>query len=246
MEQQDPREYDYEGDMAKGDLRSIIHNAQQVHDMLEDNTNIAEWVQSKITLAEDYISTVANYMRSEMQEETKMKSLHPDALHVKPVKTATGTKYKVHAVGKNFSDGIKVGEHLSDTELDDFHEMGGKIKHIKENTLSSILEMAGRGRPKKSEVSSKEEDDEEDHLEDKGPEANQNIHMQLKRAVDGKSEKGGADIHFENGKKHFVKSEHAHKVLSALEKLKPADRAEAASHVYKSHENFQSVHSMLK
>lgn len=247
MEHQDPREYDYEGDMAKGDLRSIIHNAQQIHDMLEDNTNIAEWVQSKITLAEDYISTVANYMRSEMQEETKMKSLHPDALHVKPVKTGTGTKYKVHAVGKNFSDGIKVGEHLSDTELDDFHEMGGKIKHIKENTLSDILEMAARGRPKKDNSSHNEKDEEDDdHLEDKGPEANQNIHMQLKRAVDGKSEKGGADIHFENGKKHFVKSEHAHKVLSALEKLKPADRAEAASHVYKSHENFQSVHSMLK
>ena len=65
----DEREYDYEGDMAKSDLRSIIHNAQTLHDMLDDNTNLAEWVQSKITLAEDYISTVANYMRSEMNEE---------------------------------------------------------------------------------------------------------------------------------------------------------------------------------
>jgi hypothetical protein len=175
-----------------------------------------------------------------------MATLHPDALHVKPVKTAGGTKYKVHAVGKNFSGGIKVGEHLSDTELDDFHEMGGKIKHIKESSLRDILEMAARGRPKSAPAKSEHEDEGEDELEDKGPEANQNIHMQLKRAVDGKSEKGGADIHFENGKKHFVKSEHAHKVLSALEKLKPADRAEAASHVYKSHENFQSVHSMLK
>lgn len=248
MSNQDPREYDYEGDMAKGDLRSIIHNAQQVHDMLEDNTNLPEWVQSKITLAEDYMSTVANYMRSEMQEETKMKPLHPDALHVKPVKTASGTKYKVHAVGKNFSHGIKVGEHLSDTELDDFHEMGGKIKHIKENTLKDIIEMAGRGRPKKVAAPTKSHDDEEhdDYGPDKGPEANQNIHIQLKRAVDAKGEKGGADVHFENGKKHFVKSEHAHKVLSALEKLKPSDRAEAASHVYKSHDNFTAVHNMLK
>lgn len=176
-----------------------------------------------------------------------MPSLHPDALHVKPVKTAAGTKYKVHAVGKNFSGGIKVGEHLSDTELDDFSEMGGKIKHIKENTLADILEMATRGRPKKTEASpSKEDQDEEEPLEDKGPEANQNIHVQLKRAIDGKSEKGGADVHFENGKKHFIKSEHAQKVLTALEKLKPADRSEAAAHVYKSHENFQAVHNLLK
>ena len=64
-EENDPREYDYEGDMARSDLRSIINNAKEIHDMLEDNTNLAEWVQSKITLAEDYISTVRNYMKSE-------------------------------------------------------------------------------------------------------------------------------------------------------------------------------------
>jgi predicted RNA binding protein YcfA (HicA-like mRNA interferase family) len=68
-EAKDSQEYDYEGDMAKSDLRSIIHNAQTLHDMLDDNTNLAEWCQSKITLAEDYISTVTNYMRSEMNEE---------------------------------------------------------------------------------------------------------------------------------------------------------------------------------
>lgn len=67
-----------------------------------------------------------------VEEEAKPKSVHPDALHVSHV---GGGKYKVHAVGKNFSDGIKVGEHLSDTELDDFSEMGGKVKHVnKEET----------------------------------------------------------------------------------------------------------------
>jgi predicted RNA binding protein YcfA (HicA-like mRNA interferase family) len=69
-EAKDSQEYDYEGDMAKSDLRSILHHAKELHDMIEDNTNLAEWCQSKITLAEDYLSTVANYMRSEMNEET--------------------------------------------------------------------------------------------------------------------------------------------------------------------------------
>jgi serine protease inhibitor len=67
-EAQDPREYDYEGDMAKSQLRSIIANAQTVHDMLEDETNIAEWVQSKITLSADYMSTVRDYMQSNKEE----------------------------------------------------------------------------------------------------------------------------------------------------------------------------------
>ena len=52
-------------------------------------------------------------------------------LHVKPVQKDGKTMYHVHAVGKNFADGIKAGEHLSDSELDDASEMGAKIKHVK-------------------------------------------------------------------------------------------------------------------
>jgi hypothetical protein len=66
------QEYDYEGDMAMSQLKSIIANAQRIHDMLERDTNIPEWVQSKITLAEDYISTAANYMQGEMKEEVNI------------------------------------------------------------------------------------------------------------------------------------------------------------------------------
>jgi hypothetical protein len=43
-------------------------NSKRMHDMLEDTTNLPEWVQSKITLAEDYVVTAANYMEGEMNE----------------------------------------------------------------------------------------------------------------------------------------------------------------------------------
>lgn len=65
----DKGEYDYEGDMAKSQLRSIIANSKRIHDMLDDNTNLPEWVQSKITLAEDYIVTASNYLQSEISED---------------------------------------------------------------------------------------------------------------------------------------------------------------------------------
>ena len=68
-EAKEKTEYDYEGDMAMGQLKSIIANSQQMHDMLSEDTNLPEWVQSKITLAEDYISTASNYMQGEMNEE---------------------------------------------------------------------------------------------------------------------------------------------------------------------------------
>jgi len=69
------------------------------------------------------------------KDESVYESVHSMALHVKPVKVNGKTKYKVHAVGSHLEDGIKVGEHLSDTQLDDASEMGAKIKHLKEDTL---------------------------------------------------------------------------------------------------------------
>jgi hypothetical protein len=69
----DKGEYDYEGDMAMSQLKSVIRNAQKIHDMLSPDTNLPEWVQSKITLAEDYISTAANYLQSENVEESRNK-----------------------------------------------------------------------------------------------------------------------------------------------------------------------------
>jgi hypothetical protein len=76
----DEGEYDQEGDMAKSDLRSIIANAKRLHDMIDDSANLPEWVQSKITVAEDYISTVANYMTAEMSEgvSDKLHKSHQD------------------------------------------------------------------------------------------------------------------------------------------------------------------------
>jgi predicted RNA binding protein YcfA (HicA-like mRNA interferase family) len=70
-EEKDPREYDYEGDMAMSQLRSLMFNAQDMMDLMDENTNLPEWVQSKVTLAEDYISTAANYLRGELNEEVK-------------------------------------------------------------------------------------------------------------------------------------------------------------------------------
>lgn len=68
----DKGEYDYEGDMAKSSLRTIVRNAQMMHDMLDENTNLPEWVASKITLAEDYLVSAAQYMQSEMSEEVEL------------------------------------------------------------------------------------------------------------------------------------------------------------------------------
>ena len=55
-------EVDYEGEMAKSELYRLIKNSQELMQMLDDDTQLEAWVQSKITKAADYISSVSQYL----------------------------------------------------------------------------------------------------------------------------------------------------------------------------------------
>jgi hypothetical protein len=65
----DPSEYDQEGDMAKGQLRTMMSAAKELEKMLGDDDNLPEWVQSKITKATDYIDSVRDYLKSERDDD---------------------------------------------------------------------------------------------------------------------------------------------------------------------------------
>ena len=131
--------------------------------MLKDTTNLAEWVQSKITKAEDYISTVADYMTAELNEA--------------------------------------------------------------------------------------KEDDDEDYTKhhkldpDSGVEADQHIHVQLKKAID--STMKPYEVSFKNGKKHSVSSPVAKTIVTAIEKLKPEHRKAAHDELHKSYDSLMAVHKAI-
>jgi hypothetical protein len=68
----DKGEYDREGEMAKQQMHTIMRAAKQLHSMLSNDDNLPEWVQKKITLAQNYLDGVSDYMTSvdaERQEE---------------------------------------------------------------------------------------------------------------------------------------------------------------------------------
>jgi hypothetical protein len=67
-EEKDEQEYGYEGDMALNQLATLTRCAEMIKEILKPDTDLPEWVQSKITLATDYIQTAADYMHSEMNE----------------------------------------------------------------------------------------------------------------------------------------------------------------------------------
>ena len=55
-------ERDTEGQMAIGELKVLAQKAQELAGMMKDDTQLEGWVQSKITKAKDYISSVHDYM----------------------------------------------------------------------------------------------------------------------------------------------------------------------------------------
>jgi phage pi2 protein 07 len=52
-----------EGSMARGQLARSAEVADMLKDMISDDSDLEEWVESKITKATDYLTTVLDYMK---------------------------------------------------------------------------------------------------------------------------------------------------------------------------------------
>jgi hypothetical protein len=96
VENKDDREYGYEGDMVITQLKTLCRHADHLMNMLKPETDLPEWVQSKITLATDYIQTSHDYLMSEMNEETLDERNKANATMRKNMDASRGSKYKLN------------------------------------------------------------------------------------------------------------------------------------------------------
>ena len=124
-DKQDEGEYGYEGDMAMSQLRTIIRNCQEMMKVLDKETDMPEWVQSKITLATDYLQTANDYLMSELEEETDEKEVG------KEIKAARLKKDSSEFMSKSslFSGGARdVAKHLGKKDDEKYGEAMRKVK----------------------------------------------------------------------------------------------------------------------
>jgi len=63
----DQGEYDQEGKMGRNEIHTMMRNAKQLEKMLGNDDNLPEWVQKKLSLASDYMQTIADYLASEKE-----------------------------------------------------------------------------------------------------------------------------------------------------------------------------------
>jgi len=57
--------HDHEAGMAKNELRDMISNASKIDQMVKEGDNLPGWVSAYISLAADYMHSVAEYMAGE-------------------------------------------------------------------------------------------------------------------------------------------------------------------------------------
>tara|TARA_B100000575_G_scaffold67062_1_gene51766 strand:+ start:3274 stop:4098 length:825 start_codon:yes stop_codon:yes gene_type:complete len=100
----DPKEYDNEGEMAKDQLLIMSDAAGELHDMIDDEENLPEWCQNKITKAMDYVDTVRDYM---IAKKSKVGDMDDDDKDVKEqMKAPKGVSKMVNKAVKDYKKGV--------------------------------------------------------------------------------------------------------------------------------------------
>ena len=92
---QEGQHYDYEGKMAHSQLLSIVKNARDLFNMIDSDSQLKSWVQSKLTKAEDYLDSVRTYLEGE-----SLTSTAPAIFENESIKDETGISLSIGDVVK--------------------------------------------------------------------------------------------------------------------------------------------------
>ena len=113
FEAKDDSEYNFEGEMAVTQLKTICRHAEALEAKMKPDTNLPEWVQAKITLATDYMQTAHDYLMSELEEQAPVAPV-PDRKYIK------GTpENKAYKATKKPINGIPTGKYKEDIDFND-------------------------------------------------------------------------------------------------------------------------------
>jgi hypothetical protein len=167
-EEKDEQEYGYEGDMALNQLATLTRCAEMIKEILKPDTDMPEWVQSKITLATDYIQTAADYMHSEMNEGKSVDvdkiNTAGDVPHEEKFETFKKTKRVKESFddeGNLISNKISYKDFITEIKLADlpsrkiqgrsyganYSDPEGADDYDDKKPIKPAAEKRGRGRP---------------------------------------------------------------------------------------------------
>jgi hypothetical protein len=151
-ESDDDAEYGQEGDMAKDDLHSLQDAAAELSSILNDNDDLPEWVQSKITKALDYINSSNQYMHNEKRDMDDVEEPVAEKAVSKAQQKFMGMVHAAQKGEKPASKEVaKVAKSMKKSDATDFAATKHKglpekkEKEVEENTVAGSVATAPAG-----------------------------------------------------------------------------------------------------
>ena len=126
------REYDYEGEMTKQQLRTIEMASKELQAMISDDQNLPEWWQNKITLAADYMQTARDYLKSDVKEEINVDYGTDKSVEIMKKMTPGETQEDVTeklTIGKIRRAAYKTGKALGDVQAVKKNKVARRVKN---------------------------------------------------------------------------------------------------------------------
>lgn len=127
-------EYDDEAGMAYGSLHTLKRAVDGLMDTIDSHDDLPEWCQEKISLAEDYLVTVWDYIQSEKAQGNDPE-LNENKKGVRAMKHTLKTKPQ-NLVAKNSMAALGGGAAGAHKDKKKAEKQPRKAKHKKETELS--------------------------------------------------------------------------------------------------------------
>jgi hypothetical protein len=149
-------------------MNTIVRAARRLDGLLDDNENMPEWVQMKVTLAADYLDTAADYIESnqepELDEGDRGRGRPPageqDTAPITPgrvEKTATGIRHHADASRYGGTEPDAEDDHLmskshisrlgkmTEPDLDEGDKIGNMDADKFDAAMARLKQLAGAG-----------------------------------------------------------------------------------------------------
>ena len=149
---------DHEGSMAQSEIKDAISNASKIQSMMGQNDNLPGWVSSYITLASDYLHSIAEYMAgqsTEMQQPGPGFNTINESIDMKKIQRADNAVDNLMnniSTNSNIPTQDKVGILKA---LEELHEFIGEVGYdyeMEDKVFEKKKPSAGLSKEKKSAV----------------------------------------------------------------------------------------------
>jgi hypothetical protein len=104
------RGHDHEASMAHNEIKDAVSNASKIQNLIQDGDNLPGWVSAYITLAADYLHSVAEYMEGQSSQMQAPQMPTPGYAMYESKPSAGMSKKEKSAVAKKAAAGKDIGK----------------------------------------------------------------------------------------------------------------------------------------